>query len=177
MEAKTSDEVAAAASPAGGGLRTRWVELVFAVLVATAGAVVMYDSARIGAKWGTDGPQAGYFPWLTGFALALAGAWLLASVLWRWKRLRDDVFVSWAKLRPVLAMLLPTIAYVVLIRLVGIYLASAVFIALFMLWQGNYRLLPAVGVSLGVPIVMFLLFEMWFLVPLPKGPVERMLGF
>ena len=87
------------------------------------------------------------------------------------------MFVSWAKLKPVLAMLLPTIAYVVLIRLVGIYVASAVFIAAFMLWQGHYRMLPALGVAIGVPVVVFLLFEMWFLVPLPKGPIERMLGY
>ncbi len=138
---------------------------------------MIYDSLRIGAQWGPDGPQGGYFPWLTGTALALSGGWLAASVLWRWKRQRDDIFVSWAKLKPVLAMLLPTIAYIVLIRLVGIYVASAVFIALFMLWQGHYRLLPALGVAISVPVVMFLLFEMWFLVPLPKGPIERMLGY
>ena len=173
MAANTPEE---AAAPAG-GLRTRWVELVFALLVAFAGGVVIYDSARIGAQWASDGPQAGSFPWLTGCALALSGGWLAATTLWRWKRLEDDVFVSWAKLKPVLAMLLPTIAYVVMIRLVGIYVASALFIVAFMLWQGRYRLLPAVGVSLAVPTVMFLLFEMWFLVPLPKGPLERMLGY
>jgi putative tricarboxylic transport membrane protein len=160
-----------------GGLATRWVELVFALLIATAGGVVIFDSLRIGAQWGPDGPQGGYFPWLTGTALALSGGWLTLRVLWRWKRLEGDVFVSWAKLNPVLAMLLPTIAYVVLIRLIGIYVASAVFIAAFMLWKGHYRMLPTLSVALGVPFAMFLLFEMWFLVPLPKGPIERMLGY
>jgi putative tricarboxylic transport membrane protein len=173
MEAKSSEE----AVVRDGGLGTRWVELVFALLIATAGGVVIYDSLRIGAQWGPDGPQGGYFPWLTGTALALSGGWLTVSVLWRWKRLEGDVFVSWAKLNPVLAMLLPTIAYVALIRLVGIYTASALFIAAFMLWKGHYRMLPALCVGLGVPFAMFLLFEMWFLVPLPKGPIERMLGY
>lgn len=173
MDAKTPDEVAAR----GGGLTTRWVELVTALLIVTAGGVVIYDSLRIGAQWGSDGPQGGYFPWLTGSTLALAGGWIAAKVLWRWKQLEGDVFVSWAKLKPVLAMLLPTIAYVVLIRLAGIYVASAIFIAGFMLWQGHYRLLPALSVALGVPVALFLLFEIWFLVPLPKGPVERMLGY
>ena len=173
MEAKSSEEAAAR----GGGLGTRWVELVFALLIATAGGVVIYDSLRIGAKWAADGPEAGYFPWLTGTALALSGAWLAVNVLWRWKRLEGDVFVSWEKLNPVLAMLLPTIAYVVLIRIIGIYVASAVFIAGFMLWKGNYRMLPAVCVAIGVPFAVFLLFEKWFLVPLPKGPIERMLGY
>ena len=156
---------------------TRWVELVFALLIMTAGGVVIYDSVRIGTKWASDGPQAGYFPYLTGCALALAGGWIAAKVLWQWKKLSGDVFVSWSKQKPVLAMLLPSIAYVVLIRLIGIYAASAIFIGVFMVWQGKYRWLPALGVSLGVPIVMFLLFEKWFLVPLPKGPIEHLLGY
>jgi putative tricarboxylic transport membrane protein len=29
----------------------------------------------------------------------------------------------------------------------------------------------------GVPVVTFLIFEKWFLVPLPKGPIEEYLGF
>jgi hypothetical protein len=32
-------------------------------------------------------------------------------------------------------------------------------------------------VSLGNSIVFFLIFERWFLVPLPKGPIETWLGF
>jgi hypothetical protein len=32
------------------------------------------------------------------------------------------------------------------------------------------------GVSIGVPLAFFLVFEKWFLVPLPKGPIENMLG-
>ena len=161
----------------GGGLATRWVELIFALLITFAGCVVMYDSARIGASWASDGPQSGYFPWLTGFTLAVAGGWIAVQTLWRWRAAAGDVFVPWTQLRPVLAMLLPTIAYVVLIKVVGLYLASAIFIFGFMLWQGKYRILPALGVAVSVPVVVFLLFEVWFLVPLPKGPIERMLGY
>ena len=173
MDGPSQNEAAAA----GGGLRTRWVELVFALLIVFAGSVVIYDSVRIGARWAADGPQAGYFPWLTGCALAMAGGWLALHTLIRWNKLASEVFVSWADLRPVLAMLLPTIAYVVLIRLVGIYVASALFIAAFMIWRGRYGALPTLGASVGVPVILFLLFEVWFLVPLPKGPVERMLGY
>ena len=108
---------------------------------------------------------------------ALSGGWLAAHTLWRWKKLGPELFVSWADLKPVLSMLLPTIAYVVLIRLVGIYVASALFIAAFMIWRGRYGALPTLGASVGVPVILFLLFEVWFLVPLPKGPVERMLGY
>ena len=160
-----------------GGLATRWVELVFALLIVLGGAVVMYDSARIGASWASDGPEGGFFPWFSGFALALAGTWIAGWTLWRWRSMAGDVFVSWAKLRPVLSMLLPTIAYVALIRLIGLYVASAIFIFGFMLWQGKYRIVPALCAAVAVPVFVFLMFEMWFLVPLPKGPLENALGF
>jgi hypothetical protein len=32
-------------------------------------------------------------------------------------------------------------------------------------------------ISLGIPLVTFLVFEKWFLVPMPKGPVEAWLGY
>jgi hypothetical protein len=159
------------------GLTTRAVELAVALFIIGGGAIVIYDSIRIGAEWASDGPQAGYFPYLTGWALALAGIWIAASTLVRWRKLDGQVFVSWANLKPVLSMLLPTIAFVVLLRWIGIYAAAAIYIAAFMLWQGKYRLLPTLAVSLGLPIAVFLLFELWFLVPLPKGPIERFLGY
>jgi hypothetical protein len=65
----------------------------------------------------------------------------------------------------------------VLIAWLGIYVASFLYIGAFMLWQGKYGWLPALGVSAGLPIVLFLVFEKWFLVPLPKGPIEHLLGF
>ena len=58
----------------------------------------------------------------------------------------------------------------------GIYVASAIFIALFMKWLGKYAWPMTIGVSVGVPVVFFLLFEVWFKVPLPKGPLEAALG-
>lgn len=167
-----------AESGAGGaGLQTRWVELAVALLIVLGGATVVFDSVRIGAKWASDGPQAGYFPFLTGTCLVLAGLWVAAGTLMRWNRIGGAIFVEYARLKPVLTMLLPTIAYVIAIKFLGIYVASAIFIGAFMVWKGRYGVVPTLSVSLGVPIAMFALFEIWFLVPLPKGPLERMLGY
>jgi len=173
MDVKAAGEAAGE----GGGLRTRWVELVFALLIMLGGGVVIYDSVRIGPQWASDGPQAGYFPWLTGCALALCGGWLAAMTIVHWKKIGDEVFVSWANLKPVLAMLVPSIVYVALIYVLGIYVASAIFIAFFMIWKGRFGWLKTLAVSLSVPAALFALFEIWFLVPLPKGPLERMLGY
>ena len=159
------------------GPGTRWVELVVALLICAGGTLVMVDSVRVGAKWASDGPQAGYFPFLTGSALLAAGGWIVVTTLLRWRKLAGDTFVSYARLVPVLQMLLPTIAYIVLVKLIGIYVASAIFIGAFMVWRGRYRIPATLSVALGVPLAMFLLFEIWFLVPLPKGPLERLLGY
>ena len=35
----------------------------------------------------------------------------------------------------------------------------------------------SLAVGIGVPLALFLMFERWFLVPLPKGPLEALLGF
>ncbi len=159
------------------GLETRWVELVVALLICAGGALVITDSVRIGAKWGSDGPQGGYFPFLTGTCLLASGLWIAAGTLYRWRKLAGQTFVTREQLTPVLSMLLPTIAYVVLVRFIGIYVASAIFIGAFMVWKGRYRALATLSVAIGVPVAMFLLFEIWFLVALPKGPLERMLGY
>ena len=74
-------------------------------------------------------------------------------------------------------MLWPTVVYVALIVLIGLYVASAIYIGTFMLWQGKYKWPATLAVSLGVPIATFLMFEIWFLVPLPKGPLEHLLGY
>ena len=49
-------------------------------------------------------------------------------------------------------------------------------IAGFMRWIGRYGWLLTLVVSLGLPIITYVTFEKWFLVPLPKGPIEDLLG-
>ena len=162
---------------AQGDVPTRWVELVVALLVVAGGAVVVVDSLRVGIAWGDDGPKAGYFPFFIGLILILAGGLIAVQALLAWRRRADEVFVTRAELKPVMAMLLPTIAYVAAIYLIGIYVASAIYIAAFMRWQGSFKWWTTAAASLGVPIALFLLFEIWFLVPLPKGPLEAWLGY
>jgi hypothetical protein len=160
-----------------GAVTTRWMELITALVIVALGILVIYDSHRVGAGWAEDGPRSGYFPNIIGWILAGAGAWIAGGTIVQWRKLAGKVFVSFADLKPVLTMLVPTIVYVALIKPLGIYVASALYIAGFMIFQGKYKIVPAALVAIGVPVAIFLLFEVWFLVPLPKGPVEHMLGF
>src|SRR6478672_10604165 len=129
-------------------IETRWAELVVAFLFLVAGVVVVIDSHRVGVEWGEDGPKAGYFPNFIGWILAIAGLVVAFQTIRRWRALEGAVFVSWEQLKPVLTVLIPTIVYVGLVATIGIYVASAIYITGFMLWQGKFRILPALAVGL-----------------------------
>ncbi|MFO1351811.1 MAG: tripartite tricarboxylate transporter TctB family protein [Gammaproteobacteria bacterium] len=156
------------------GLSTRAMEISVALLMIGIGALVMVDSRRIGAGWADDGPQAGYFPFYIGLILSSASTVNLLRALLQ--RAAGKVFVDHRALRLVLAMLLPTTLFVAGIFWLGLYTAAALFIASFMLWQGGAGIIKALLVGLGVPLVLFLVFERWFLISLPKGPIETWLG-
>jgi hypothetical protein len=149
-------------------------EIVVSVLFLALGALVMWDSVRLGARWGSDGPQAGYFPFYIALLMSIASAVNLVIALVGKGGFR--AFVEVEQLKLVLSVLLPSIVYVGLIALLGIYVASAIFVAAFMRWLGKYPWWKVAAVSIGNSVVFFLIFEMWFKVPLPKGVVERLLG-
>ena len=155
-------------------LRQRSAEVVVAAFFILIGAIVVVDSLRLGAKWGDDGPQAGYFPFYIG--LLVCGASLVNMLVGFFKVERDQVFVELGALKLVLTVLVPAAIYVALITWLGIYLSSALFVAFFMRWLGKYVWWKVAAVSIGNSVVFFLIFEMWFKVPLPKGPLEAALG-
>lgn len=159
----------------GGAVGVRWPELVTALLMMGVAAVVMFDSRRVGAGWADDGPQSGYFPFYVGLAMFLASAWTAGVQLARWRRI--EVFAERAQLRSVWTILWPMTLYVALVPWLGIYVSSVALIAFFMLRHGRHNIALTAAVAIGVPLVFFLVFERWFLVPLPKGPIEAMLGF
>jgi putative tricarboxylic transport membrane protein len=154
----------------------RVMEIVVALLFLGVAAIVIMDSLRIGAGWvDPDGPQAGYFPLRIGAIMAIASlVTLLQNVM-----LRDGSrsFVDRHALGQVLIVLIPAAVYVLVLDHIGIYVASAIYIAAFMMYMGRYNIVASVAVGIGVSVALFFMFEIWFLVPLPKGPLEEWLGY
>jgi hypothetical protein len=153
----------------------RTVELATAAVIFLLGALVAWDSWRLGARWGDDGPQAGYFPFYIGLLICISGAGIFA------RGLRDassaaESFVEVEQIKLILTVLVPTAVYVSLIAWLGFYVASTLFIAYFMHRLGKYSWLLIAPVAIGVNVAFFLVFEIWFQVPLPKGPLESALG-
>lgn len=165
---------------------TRTVDALVAVLLLAVCAVVIFDSARLGFNWREgEGPAPGYFPFYIAVILGVASLVNLTSALRGHGA--GEVFVSLRPFGRVLAVLVPTIVYIGLIGGValgpidlpglGIYVASAIFIFLFMLVMGRENPFKALAIGVAAPIALFMMFEKWFLVPLPKGPLEAWLGY
>jgi putative tricarboxylic transport membrane protein len=155
--------------------RQKTAEIVVAAVFLVLGGIVMVDSVRLGAKWDFDGPQAGYFPFYVALIMCLAS---LANLFFAvaGKSFKDKPFVEVGQLVLVMKVLVPTVVYVAAIVWAGIYVASAIFIAFFMRWLGKYTWWKVAAVSIGTSVVFFLIFEVWFKLPLPKGPLEAALG-
>jgi putative tricarboxylic transport membrane protein len=155
-------------------LSARRVELGVASGLLLLSMVVVADSIRIGHGWGADGPEAGFYPF---YVALLLGAAALSVWVREWRRRSEQSFVGASELRRVLWVLLPSIAYAGTLSLIGIYVASALFLVGFMRVQGKYGWSRALPIGLGVPLALFFLFEIGFGLPLPKGPLESWLGY
>ena len=160
------------------GISTHIVEAVVALLVLAMGIVVIVGSRALGSGWTSDGPGSGYFPFYIGVLLCISGVGVIYQSMFG-KNKNTAVFVDSEQLRRVLSVLLPALVYVGAVQFLGLYLASVVYIALFMVILGKYSWLKSIIVSTAVVILFFVMFEIWFKVPLFKGQLDplRFLGY
>lgn len=165
-------------APARSGVATYVVEGIVAVLVLIMGAVVIQGSRALGSGWTTDGPGSGYFPFYIGLILCISGAGTFYQAVLSKKR-NTEIFVDSEQLKRVLSVLLPAMVYVLGVQFLGLYVASFVYIALFMIVLGKYSRVKSTITSAVVITLFFFMFEVWFKVPLFKGSLDplRFLGY
>ena len=150
---------------------TNVVEAVVAVILLIIGGVVVFESRRLGAGWTSDGPGSGYFPFIIGMLVVIASLGMLFEALLS-KKKKTEPFVDTVQLKRVLSVLVPALFYVLMVSFLGLYLASAVYIALFMVILGKYSWVKSVLIALAVITLFFFMFEVWFKVPLFKGSLD-----
>lgn len=155
--------------------RLKTAELAVAGIFILLGAIVIYDSIRHGAQWGEDGPQPGYFPFYLGCLICAASAINLVAAL-RIPAEKNTSFVGREQLKLVLSVLIPSAVFAGLIGWLGIYVSAVLYVGFFMRWLGRYAWWKLAAVALGNSTVFYLIFEVWFKIPLPKGPLEALLG-
>jgi hypothetical protein len=159
----------------GAGPSQRAAEIGVAAFIALLTLIGIYGSLKVGIGWAAEGPRAGFFPF---YVSVIVLACCVVNIAQTLMAPRDGkIFAEWSQLRQVLAVLAPTAIYVALVPYLGMYVSSALLIAAFMRWFGRYSWIAAIAVAVAVPVITFFMFEIWFLVPLPKGPLENYLGY
>jgi hypothetical protein len=158
----------------------RVADLVTAAVLMGLGGVVIHDAVRLGIGWGDEGPRSGFFPFWLAVLLVVCGAGIFAQA---WQRQVTRAFARREQLIPVLKVIVPVALFITVTDPpgpadgLGLYVAAALYIAIYMRWVGRHRWTTVAVVAVVVPVLTFLIFERWFLVPMPKGPLEAWLGY
>jgi hypothetical protein len=146
------------------------------VLLAFAG-LLGFDNWRTGMGWDSTGPQAGYFPFYLSIILGVAALYGLAREFVASKKEAAETFVTAQQFRRVLQVFVPTLVFCLLTQWLGIYVASFLLVAGFMMWVGKLAAWKSVLTALLFAVAMFVTFDIAFDVIMPKGPLEALFGF
>ena len=158
----------------------RTADLVTAAVLMLVGGVVLADAVRLGIGWGQEGPRSGFFPfWLATLMILISAVVLVQAA----RRSATRPFATRDQLRPVAKVLGPLLGFVLVTDPpgpwtgLGLYVAAGLYLGFYMRWVGRHRWLAVAALSGAVPGLAFVVFEEWFLVPMPKGPLEDWLGY
>ncbi|HEV8311126.1 MAG TPA: tripartite tricarboxylate transporter TctB family protein [Methylomirabilota bacterium] len=156
----------------------RRADVVCALVLLAGAAVVIGEGLRLRIGWGTDGPEPGFFVFYLGLALAIASAAVLGQALLQPEApLYRKPFVEPGQFVPVAKVLVPASLMVLATHWLGLYVAGGLYLGAYMRWIGRHSWALTVLLSVAIPAATFLLFEVWFLVPMPKGPLEALIGY
>ena len=152
------------------------MEVAFALLTMAFGATVIYGALEFSIGWGEIGPEAGYFPFRIGSLIVIASLVNLVRAVRRRRGAAQPVLTG-EEGRRLVAFALPILAFVGIVMVLGVYVASALYLLFTVGLVARHRIPVTIGVSLGFPLVLFVLFEIVFRTPLLKGPVEAVFGW
>jgi hypothetical protein len=153
------------------------VESAFALFTAAFGALIIKGALEFSIGWGDIGPEAGYFPFRVGTLIILASLVNLGRAILRRKELAAEVFLTREQTRNVVAFAVPVIVLVAVTIGIGIYVAAALYLLFTVGYVARHRSWLTIAISVGTPLILFVLFEYVFLTPLLKGPLENWLGW
>jgi putative tricarboxylic transport membrane protein len=154
----------------------RAVDIATSLVLLAIAALLAFDNWRTGMSWDATGPQAGYFPFYLSLILAGAGVFGILKEAAR-RGTKSEPFVHREQLRRVLQVLAPTIAFCLLMQWLGLYVASFLLVAGFMVFVGRIAWWKSLLTALIFSVAMFVTFEIAFDVLMPKGPLEALFGF
>lgn len=151
------------------------MEIVAACITGLAGIVVVVGAWEFGIGWGVAGPEPGYFPFYIGFLIIAGSLGTIVTTVVRRHR-EQRIFFDAEQARRIAIFCGPMLGFVIAACVLGLYVATALYLFGVMRWQGGYKTGFATLVSAGTAIAFYFIFDYWFQVPLLKGPLLNWLG-
>lgn len=148
----------------------RKAEIFIALLLLSIGILVIVDSVRLGFKWGTSGPESGFFPFYLGVGQVICSLLVLINVIKKYKQEKvGKRLMPEGALKPILWVLIPATVMIVITEFVGLHIAAAIYLAFYMRASEKVGWVTVILVSILVPVGLYIAFDKLFLVPLPQG--------
>jgi len=156
----------------------RALELATAVLTGGFGVAVVVSSLDNGIGWSTAGVDAGTFPFLTGIIIVLGSLYnLVRGVLPAATPASVAVAITPLELRRLAGLFVPAAIFVAAIPLLGMYLASALYVFAVLAVPRHQSVPVALATAIATALALYVVFERMFQVTLPHGALAAALGF
>jgi putative tricarboxylic transport membrane protein len=156
----------------------KWAERITAIVLLALSALWIKLAVNLPfpafARVAKMGP--GHYP------IAVAGLLAILAILLLWQTFRSEALAGSAKndeeqdreaheSRHLILGFGFFLAYVILVQFIGFVLASIVFVFCFVRLIGKFNYLLSGALALGIPVLLWTVFDYLLTVPLPKGPL------
>lgn len=120
--------------------------------------------------WGSGGPGPAFMPFWLGLVMAL-----LALVLLLRSLKEQNPGAAWLPrgegLRDLLVVLAATVAFIALLKVTGMIIGTALYLAFLVRYLGRHRWWVTLAVALAAAGFNWLVFVHWLRVPMPEGMI------
>jgi putative tricarboxylic transport membrane protein len=120
--------------------------------------------------WGSGGPGPAFMPFWLGLVMAL-----LALVLLLRSLKEQNPGAAWLPrgegLRDMLVVLASTVAFIALLKVTGMIIGTALYLAFLVRYLGKHRWWVTLAVALAAAGFNWLVFVHWLRVPMPEGMI------
>ena len=156
----------------------RALELATAILTGSFGVAVVVQSLDNGIGWSSAGVDSGTFPFVIGLVIVLGSLYnLVRGVLPATSLASVPIAITQIELRRLAGLFVPAAIFVAAIPLLGMYLASALYIFAVLAIPRHQSLLRSLAMAAATALTLYVVFERMFQVSLPHGALAAALGF
>ena len=148
----------------------RRADIYVGLFLMVIGLLVLGDAIRLGFGWGLSGPEAGFFPFYMSLGIVICTFFIvLRGIKLLKKEGTGKPLIRQGGLTQILWVLIPAAGMVLLTELIGLHLATVLYLAFYMGVVGKEKWGKAILLSILIPLVVYIVFDRVFLIPLPEG--------